>query len=234
MTIRFCIVSQYHLAETEPQQVSRDDFIEIQLRRRTFWCAYAIDRAVCSTFDFPCSIPDDNITVAVGLPLLESHDRTYLLQMFDNVDDDHMVSSWESGLSLPPIAALTSYTNIMPALHVIASRQIESEIQGTMLRKTFVPESNVAFRWRSATLAKLQDWNRISKNSPDPFRKGYVSLPWLEMIYYYHIISLFRPTKVMAPGIAGDWSVHSCCQALILFRKFQMAREIAQPWLGVR
>ena len=60
-------MSQFHLIETEPQMISRDDYVEIQLRRRVFWCAYAIDRAVCATFDFPCSLPDDNITVPVSV-----------------------------------------------------------------------------------------------------------------------------------------------------------------------
>ena len=63
--MRFCIMSQFHLLETEPQMINRDDYVEIQLRRRVFWCAYAIDRAVCATFDFPFSIPDANITAPV-------------------------------------------------------------------------------------------------------------------------------------------------------------------------
>jgi hypothetical protein len=74
MTMRFCIMSQFHLIETEPQMLSRDDYVEIQLRRRVFWCAYAIDRAVCATFDFPCSLPDNNITVPVSANyVLSSH-----------------------------------------------------------------------------------------------------------------------------------------------------------------
>ncbi|KIV98845.1 uncharacterized protein PV09_09416 [Verruconis gallopava] len=213
MTIRFCIMSQFHLLETEPKVLSRDEIIEIQVRRRVFWCAYAIDRAVCSTFDFPCSIPDDNITVP----------------LFDDVDDDQLLTSWDPSAAISPAVA----TMMTPALHVIKSRQIESEMQEMMLRKSFSPESSQAFHWRSMMLVKLQEWNSISRSSPEPFQKGYVSLRWLEMIYYYHIISLFRPTKALASGIAGDWSVHSCCKALTLFRRFQMAREIAKPWLGL-
>lgn len=60
-------MSQLHLAETEPQPVNSDALIQIQHRRRIFWCAYAIDRAVCSSYDFPSSIPDNHITVPVGV-----------------------------------------------------------------------------------------------------------------------------------------------------------------------
>ena len=157
--------------------------------------------------------------------------------MFANVDDDQLLTSWDASHPSPERERLraTPATNysLTPVLHVIASRRIESEMQAMMLRKDFAPDSTEAFHWRSEILTKLQDWNRVSRSSPEPFQKGYVSLRWLEMIYYYHIISVFRPTKAMAPGIAGDWTTHSCCQAIILFRRFQLAREIAQPWLGV-
>ena len=157
--------------------------------------------------------------------------------MFANVDDDQLLTTWDEAHSSPERERLrttpaTSYS-LTPVLHVIASRKIESEMQEMLLQSTFAPDSNEAFHWRSAMLTKLQEWNRVSKSTPEPFQKGYVSLRWLEMIFYYHVISLFRPTKAMVLGIAGDWTTHSCCQAIILFRRFQMAREIAQPWLGV-
>jgi hypothetical protein len=66
-TTRFCVLAQLHLAETEPPPVNSDALIHIQHRRRIFWCAYAIDRAVCSSYDLPFSVPDNHITVAVGI-----------------------------------------------------------------------------------------------------------------------------------------------------------------------
>jgi hypothetical protein len=66
-TIRFCVMSQMHLAETEPEPINGDALVHIQHRRRVFWCAYAMDRAVCSSFHIPCSIPDNQITVPVRL-----------------------------------------------------------------------------------------------------------------------------------------------------------------------
>lgn len=64
--IRYCIKSQLHLAETEPRPTSNEALIHIQHRRRVFWCAYGIDRAVCSSYGLPCSIPDNQITVPVS------------------------------------------------------------------------------------------------------------------------------------------------------------------------
>ncbi|KAH7176894.1 fungal-specific transcription factor domain-containing protein [Dactylonectria macrodidyma] len=216
-TIRFCIMSQLHLAETEPQPVNRDALIQIQHRRRIFWCAYAIERAVCSSYDFPTSIPDNHITVPV----------------FENIDDDQLLSAASSTQPGSHLVGSSLPTNISPAIHVLASRRLESEIQEVVLGKDFIPNSDVAFAWRAKILEKVKKWNRRSRTSSEPSQKGYVSQGWLKMIYYYNIIMLYRPTRTVAQGLAGDWSVQASCQALLLFRKFQMAKEIAQPWLGL-
>ncbi|ETS84225.1 hypothetical protein PFICI_02250 [Pestalotiopsis fici W106-1] len=212
-TIRFCIMAQLHLVETEPLGSDRDSSLHVQHRRRIFWCSYAIDRAVCSSYDFPFSIPDHHITVP----------------FYGNINDDQL---------LPAIghAQLTESllpTSVSSALHVLASRRLESEIQETLLSKDFAMSSSQAFAWRTQMMQKLQAWNRQSEALSEPSRKGYVGQGWLKMIYYYGVVTLWRPDRTIAKGSAGDLSVRACCQALLLFRKFQMAREIAHPWLGL-
>ncbi|RAO67306.1 uncharacterized protein BHQ10_003318 [Talaromyces amestolkiae] len=214
-TIRFCVMSQMHLAETEPDPINGDALIHIQHRRRVFWCAYAMDRAVCSSFHIPCSIPDNQITVP----------------LFDKIDDDQLLAS--PGDMLTHLVDRNGPASISAALHIIVSRQLESQIQETVLSKDFNPQSEELFRWRSEILGKLKEWNTQSATTSEPSQKGYVSIQWLQMIYYYNIVMLFRPTKTIVQGVAGDLTVQACCQALLLFRKFQMAREIAQPWLGL-
>ena len=153
--------------------------------------------------------------------------------MFENVDDDQLPIM---AASLPPGSRLIgsdSPTSVSSALHIIVGRQIQSEILEMVLRKDFVAESNEAFIWRAEMLEKLKQWNRDSVTTTVPSQKGYVSLRWQKMIYYYGIIMLYRPTRTTAHGISGDLTVQACCHALLMFRKFQMAREIAQPWLGV-
>uniref|UniRef100_A0A8H7KCW2 Xylanolytic transcriptional activator regulatory domain-containing protein n=1 Tax=Bionectria ochroleuca TaxID=29856 RepID=A0A8H7KCW2_BIOOC len=216
-TMRFCIMAQLHLAETEPQPTDTDALLQIQHRRKIFWCAYAIDRAVCSSFDFPTSIPDNHITVDI----------------FENVDDDLLLEVASSTQPGTPLRGYSGYTNLSTALHVLVGRQLESEIQNTVLDKTYLPHSDVTFTWRIKLMEKLKEWNKGLEQSCKPTQRGYVSPGWLTMIYYYNIVMLFRPTRRTAHGISGDWSVQACCHSLVLFRRFQMAREIAQPWLGL-
>lgn len=154
-------------------------------------------------------------------------------QDFDNVDDDYLVTAASSTPPGTHLVGSSSPTNVSSALHIFAGRKIESEIQEATLRKEFVVHSEESFVWRASVMDRLQKWNLLSKSSSDPTQKGYVSRRWLSMIYYYNLVTLYRPTRTIVIGMAGDWSVQACSQALLLFRKFQMGREIAQPWLGV-
>jgi hypothetical protein len=53
------------------------------------------------------------------------------------------------------------------------------------------------------------------------------------MIYHYTLLMLYRPTKDNVMGSAGDWSVQASTQACLMFRRTQIDRQIAQPWLAV-
>lgn len=94
-------------------------------------------------------------------------------------------------------------------------------------------ESQPSPPWQSQILTKLNFWASRCKAAAPSTLKGYVSVKWLAMIYHYNLVMLYRPTRTNVVGMAGDWSVQACCKALLLYRKFQMGREIAQPWLGV-
>jgi hypothetical protein len=227
-------MAQFHLIETEPAPENSEVLIQIQRRRRVFWCSYAIDRAVCSSYDFPFSIPDHHITVPAsqqqcGRHIIVTNNR----QFFGNIDDDQLQNCQSVPHSTLQFLESSSLTSVSSALHVLRSRRIESEIQETLLSKDFVANSDRAFSWRAQIMHKLNIWNQQSEKLSDPSRKGYVSENWLKMIYYYNVIMLYRPVRTIARGLTGDLCVQGCCQALLMFRKFQMAREIAQPWLGV-
>ncbi|RSL52130.1 hypothetical protein CEP53_008184 [Fusarium sp. AF-6] len=220
-TMRFCVMAQLHLADPEPgpepSPVTGEAFIRNQHRRRVFWCAYGIDRAICSTYDLPSCISDSYITVPI----------------FDNIDDNTLLDISTSSTESQSFEPATSPTNVSPALHVLVGRQLESEIQDMMLHKDYSEHSDATSTWRAQISERLKEWDRDSAALSHPSQTGYTSSRWLKMIYYYNIVTLYRPTRGMAQGVAGDLSVQACCHALLLFRRFQMAREIAKPWLGI-
>jgi hypothetical protein len=215
--IRQCIQQQLHLGETEPISSEIKTRLKTQVRRRCFWCAYLLDRLVMSAFDLPPTIPDPMITV----------------RPFANIEDRDLLSA----VSITPpnyeLADSPNYTCMSSALHILQCRRIQSEISAITLRWDYAPHFENSSDWRIRILAELENYKARVQNFSDPQSKGYTSQRWQAMIYHYTLLMLYRPTKDNVMGSAGDWSVQASTQACLMFRRTQIDRQIAQPWLAV-
>ncbi|KAI9729375.1 MAG: hypothetical protein M1834_006899 [Cirrosporium novae-zelandiae] len=215
--MRSCTMGQLHISESVLGLSNKATFQELQTRRRVFWSAYALDRAVGTAFDLPFTISDDNISV----------------EMFANVDDDERLLQATDSPRTRELQNSVSRTSISSALHIVHCRRIQSEILSTTLHHSFLKHPNSISDWRSRILAKLDHWKSQCKQFSDPDSKGYTSDGWLGMIYHYSLVMLYRPTKASVSGPAGDWSVQASSKACLIFRGFQKERTIAQHWLGL-
>jgi hypothetical protein len=188
-TIRQCVLQQLHLGETEPPPTSVQARLKIQVRRRSFWCAYLLDRLVMSSFDLPPSIPDYMITV----------------KPFANIEDHELLGA---AATTPPNCDLPdsqSYTCNSSALHILQCRRIQSEISAVTLRWDYEAQFENTSDWRIRILAELENFKSRVHNFSDPNSKGYTSQRWQAMIYHYTLLMLYRPTKANVTGSAGDW-----------------------------
>lgn len=209
-------MTQLHLDEGEPDPVDVAAKVEIQMRRRVFWSAYALDRTVGTMFDLPFSIPDYQITA----------------KMYANIDDHELEERCaESFPSDPP--SRPRLTNVSAALHVVYCRQIQSEILNTTLHRNFGTQFDRVSSWRLRVLEKLDHWKSLCHRYSDTHSKTFTSREWLHMIHNYSLVMLYQPTKATAVGQAGDWTVKSCIQASLIFRKFQRETSISELWLGL-
>jgi hypothetical protein len=77
-TMRHCAINQLHLAETEPNVPFPAFSLEIQIRRRVFWSAYALDRLISWIYHIPNNLIDEHITVEV------EYKQLHQLQMITN------------------------------------------------------------------------------------------------------------------------------------------------------
>jgi hypothetical protein len=216
-TIRYCIQQQFHLVEIEAEPITPAIRLENQMRRRCFWCAYKLDRLVVASFDMPPSVPDAMITAKV----------------FANVEDHDLLEVAAQTLSDHELPDSPKYTSVSPSLHILQCRRIQSEIAGTTLRWDYTTQFEASSEWRIRILAELENYKSRAQKYSDPQSKGYTSQRWLAMIYHYTLLMLYRPTKENVAGPAGDWSVQASSQACLIFRKTQMDRQIASPWVGV-
>ncbi|KAJ4376067.1 hypothetical protein N0V83_001348 [Neocucurbitaria cava] len=216
-TVRQCVQQQLHLSETEPESLDPNTRIAIQVRRRSFWCAYMLDRLVTTTFDLPPSISDTMITV----------------RPFSNIEDRDLL---QVAAVTPPDSELPDsprYTSISPALHILQCRRIQSEISAVTLRWDYSPNFENSPEWRIRIMSELEQYKSRVQKFSDPQSKGYTSQRWLAMIYHYTLLHLYRPTKSNVVGPAGDWSVQASSQACLMFRRTQIDRQIAQPWIAL-
>ncbi|KAH7082042.1 hypothetical protein FB567DRAFT_561937 [Paraphoma chrysanthemicola] len=216
-TMRQCVQQQLHLSESEPLPLDVELRRLIQIRRRCFWCAYLLDRLVMSSFDLPPSIPDSMISV----------------RPFANIEDcdfHHAAASTPADRELDDVP---TYTSMSPALHILYCRRIQSEISAITLRWDYTLHYENSPEWRIRILAELEDYKSRVQKFSDPKSKGYTSQRWLAMIYHYTLLQLYRPTKSNVAGPAGDWSVQASSQACLMFRRTQIDRQIAHPWLAL-
>jgi hypothetical protein len=65
-TMRYCVMAQLHLAESEPKVLNPVFSLEVQTRRRVFWSAYALDRFISWIYHIPNNIVDEHISVEVS------------------------------------------------------------------------------------------------------------------------------------------------------------------------
>ncbi|KAK1573254.1 uncharacterized protein LY79DRAFT_526183 [Colletotrichum navitas] len=217
-TMRYCIMAQLHLADAEPSPpLDVASKVRVQMRRRVFWSAYALDRAVGTMFDLPFSVPDYQITV----------------KMYANIDDIDLEAACARSFSMDPYPDIPRLTSVSAAIHVVYCRRIQSEILNTTLHRDFSAQFDGMSHWRLRVLEKLQRWRALCHQYADTRSRNFTSSEWLHMIYNYSLAMLYQPTKETVTGPAGDWTVKACVRACLIFRKFQRETPITELWLGL-
>ncbi|KAL4941384.1 fungal-specific transcription factor domain-containing protein [Aspergillus oleicola] len=209
--VRYCVISQFHLLEAEPEPKDDRTKLEIQMRRRAFWSSYALDRLACGVFRLPYSIADDNITVP----------------LFDNIDDSRL--SEGSPISDGPLV----HTSVSSTLHRERCLRIQSEILNMTARANFVSDPDALSNWRSHILAKLENWRSNLQEAADTNSKRPTDERWLQITYNLCLLFLHMPNKINVRGPAGDWALQASLQTIMIFRKFQGYKTIPHPWLGL-
>ncbi|KAK5125365.1 hypothetical protein LTR85_000474 [Meristemomyces frigidus] len=214
--MRYCVTTQLHLLDREPQPSDVEGKVRIQMRRRVFWSAYALDRAVGTMFDLPFSIPDYQITVPI----------------YANIEDDELPVRCREAMPADP-ASQAQHTSVSAALHVVYCRQIQSEILNITLHRDYAVQFERCYDWRLRILEKLDRWKSLCHRFSDTRSKSYTSNDWMHMIYNFSLAMLYHPTAQDAGGPAAEWTVKSCVQALLIFHKFQREGIISEPWMGL-
>ncbi|ORY30548.1 fungal-specific transcription factor domain-domain-containing protein, partial [Naematelia encephala] len=206
LAVRTCVDLGFH--NENNSQVEQLDALEVDMRRRLFWCTYKMDRLLSQSLGRPPSIPDGFINVA--LP-------SYLHDV-----DIH------PGHYGPLSGEACSYKAVF--LHTTKLRQLQSEI----LTRTYgvhgihgsspgpTPE------WFDDCFGRLQAW---LASTPEP--RGTVSNEGYAISFHNSALLLFRPSpgcprperKALATVLASSSYI------IRIYRRMQLNNRISWLWM---
>lgn len=135
--MRSCLELGLH---REPPKSSSLDPLTLDLRRRVFWCAYGMDRAVCSALQRPLSIPDPAISV----------------EYFSALDDKHI---HEDGIDS------TGTETKHHALRWVAFRRLQSSMIEVHFQNKPLEPGQSWDDWLRSIEGRLRDWYDGYSNS---------------------------------------------------------------------
>ncbi|PYH92266.1 hypothetical protein BO71DRAFT_485573 [Aspergillus ellipticus CBS 707.79] len=210
--MRCCVTAQLHLAI--PDRKAGSSLLEMQIRRRVFWSAYAIDRLISWVYHVPCSLVDGDIQV----------------EPFANMNDEEL-KAWSGRLE--PVASTPRRTQVSSALHLIRGRRIQSRILSVMMRADYDQRFAGSHSWRLHMLEILDQWKSQLQPHSDPLSEGYTSEGWVGMLYNYTVLLLYRPTQANIGDLVAERCLKACTDIALTFWRYLKSRQTAQLWPGL-
>ncbi|KAJ6132690.1 hypothetical protein N7471_007905 [Penicillium samsonianum] len=212
-TMRHCVISKLHLCLNEREIRDSTSLLEVQIRRRVFWSAYAIDRLVNWIYHIPCSLPDENIQT----------------KLFALSDDE--IKAWApTPYFYRDVESAPRRTQVSSSLQLTGARRVQSRILNIMMRVDYEDKFAQRYDWRLHMLEELHQWKMQLKPHIDLQSEGYTSRQtaqlWPGLLSQFGVgITLLycfwatnyscRETLFRIPGISAG--IRTCSVILAVF-----------------
>ncbi|KAK9461820.1 fungal-specific transcription factor domain-containing protein [Lipomyces oligophaga] len=186
----------------------------LDLRRRLFWCTYAMDRQVGVYLGRPFGIADCSIKVPFPSDL-----------------DDVFITS--EGIIDPPENTPPSYKQV--AVHIFQIRRLQSEVQTILYERAELPRRFATLKeWQNNMSRRLEEWHKSApKSSKDmncDFNLSFLDLNYQQTRLLLHGISPAIPRpSVEAFFIIADASE----QVIRAYRQLHREKNINYTWMAV-
>ncbi|KAF1346519.1 fungal-specific transcription factor domain-containing protein [Delphinella strobiligena] len=192
--------------------------VDMEMRKRRFWSAYAIDRNVSVNLGRPSAIRDADITVELPLQLT----------------DDELLS-YPSLLSLP-LSRPARHDDTSTLIHIIKARKLQSRIQDIFYPGDASAAATTDLEWHRDTIrTELDDWIANVPRFAHPIAVTYQSTEWFQIVYSHSLILLYRPlpasptTTLPALQICADAAISFINSYSSLYAK----NKITYTWLAL-
>ncbi|VUC23339.1 unnamed protein product [Clonostachys rosea] len=170
--LRLLVELRFHL---EPPAGSLDPLV-IDMRRRAFWVAYAMDR---------------NLAIAMGLPL-DLSDGAITVKFFSDQYDEYITEDGRSGSQEQP----PSSPSKLVALHLLRYRQIQSATH-TVLQENPIswPAGTIDYsQWQHYMRDRVEEWYRTSPSGDGLGALEKEMVAKFTVNYQTAIFRLYRPS----------------------------------------
>ncbi|KAH3667427.1 hypothetical protein OGAPHI_003076 [Ogataea philodendri] len=152
------------------------DAFTLDLRRRLFWCCYALDRQVCFYLGRPFGIPEESCFV----PLPSELDDAFI------VKDTNLTDYSTRTSTMPTYKAV--------ALSMFKIRELQSEVQGILYDKRELPRRFKDLDdWYQDITKRLDLWKANSPKTPRKMN--------CDFIYEFFLLN-YSHTKVILNGLS--------------------------------
>ncbi|CAK7212902.1 hypothetical protein SBRCBS47491_001621 [Sporothrix bragantina] len=204
LALRQCIELGYH-RDVKKNFGARLGTVQVELRKRVFWTAFAIDCSVAMFLGRPFGVSLWDIDV--GLP--------------QNIGDGNVFADAHPGTGICAPAP-----DLSVALHMFRLRRLWAKIQFALFSDTSNNTKNTRVRIRTtepAYIARIQqlqaeldDWRATAP--PEPPRTGealtlFGSKDWYDSNYSHSILLLHRNHLIEARSAVSAPIVHACLEA---------------------
>ncbi|RFU28297.1 hypothetical protein B7463_g8032, partial [Scytalidium lignicola] len=196
LALRQCIDLGYHRNSRRLRTMANP--LQLELRKRVFWCAYAIDCMAAIMLGRPLGIP------------CQEFDAEYPMDIDDScITNETIRGTPRSSSSDPP-------TSMTRAIHAFRFRLILSNIHTSLYSDIIHPNPANHFHHIEHLRSKIEDW-RASTPPLKPLMGEELSLfvtaESFDMDYNYSILQLYRLQIIDSTGGATDGIFLECMRA---------------------
>ena len=218
--------SWYKNSQSNSSQIniSEYDAATLDLRRRLFWCTYALDRQVCVYLGRPFGIPEHTIKV----PFPSELDDTLIIDSsFGNPSTITLDYSQKKSTS-------SSYKSV--ALSFFRIRKIQAEIQSILYECASLPRQYSSLdHWRDEMAAKLDNWHHECPKSTKKMNCNF-NLRFIELNYHQSKLLLYGlcPAYTSPPTVEGYDIIAEAGEKVIqIYSDMNNQRVINYTWVVV-
>lgn len=226
--IRFAMGSCIDLdLHRRDMKLFEQDPVSYQLRARTFWTAYSLERVISNSFGRPYSISDIDIDVDLPIDNGDDTNPNYIKTIFYIEHPELNYSNFDTS-NFPVNARNNTYLTM--SNHFFKLRRIDSQIQSTIYRVDN-QTNEIPYTEISNLQVKMRNWIQELPENISTFESDYCLY-----LFNKQICSLTKPflTRLDSKDVLFTETIRSCFDICLLSRRIHQSSKYQQSFISLQ